>query len=458
MRSHSPGDGAARPRGVPSAGRRVGNVRTALVRLAVAVTATSLIVAIDGDGVTTQRALLPDHPTGIGHPTGAPSGDLGVDLGAVGRTSAVLASGKTTTDSTAGPTGGAARLPDYPVSPEALVFLPSAPAGIPRMVLLAYRRAELLLSQSTPKCHLAWSLLAGIGRIESGHASGGRVDANGTTLSPILGPLLDGSNPGDGVVHDTDGGRLDGSSGFDRAVGPMQFLPQTWTAYGADGNGDGVADPNNVFDAALAAGNYLCSGGLDTADAAQARTAVFRYNHSDAYVINVLTWAAAYDHHVEPIGSQSTPAPAKTVTPAVVRTATAPVTTTAQLVSRAPVVTTPMPPVATTTLTTPMPPVATTTLTTPVPSAAVTTTPPATTPYPTTTTTTTTTPPPCLTTPFPIGTAVGAPTTTGSSVTTTTPVATPAPPSQLPPGDASLQHSTPATAPPMPPSCHIVGG
>src|SRR2546428_764976 len=82
-------------------------------------------------------------------------------------------------------------------------------------------------------------------------ARSGVVDANGTTVSPILGPVLDGN--GFAAIPDTDGGRLDGNQVWDRAVGPMQFLPSTWTTWSADGNGDHRADPNNVFDASLAA-------------------------------------------------------------------------------------------------------------------------------------------------------------------------------------------------------------
>lgn len=159
--------------------------------------------------------------------------------------------------------------------------------GIPEVVLAAYRNAELALESSTPGCGLSWSLLAGIGRIESGHAGGGRTDAAGTTVSPIYGPALDGTLPGNEVIKAASGGYV-------RAVGPMQFLPSTWDHYAADGNGDGVADPNNVFDAALAAGKYLCSGGLNLRDQAQELQAVLRYNNSTAYAANVLSWAAAY--------------------------------------------------------------------------------------------------------------------------------------------------------------------
>ncbi|MBF6209379.1 lytic murein transglycosylase, partial [Streptomyces gardneri] len=159
--------------------------------------------------------------------------------------------------------------------------------GIPEVVLAAYRNAELALASSAPGCGLSWSLLAGIGRIESGHARGGRTDAAGTTVSPIFGPALDGSLPGNEVIRAGDGG-------FVRAVGPMQFLPGTWGLYGADGNGDGVSDPHNVFDAALAAGKYLCSGGMDLRDGSQELRAVLRYNNSMAYAANVLSWSAAY--------------------------------------------------------------------------------------------------------------------------------------------------------------------
>ncbi len=159
--------------------------------------------------------------------------------------------------------------------------------GIPEVVLAAYRNAELAMASSTPGCGLSWNLLAGIGWVESAHARGGRTDAAGTTVRPIYGPALDGTLPGNEVIRAADGGYV-------RAVGPMQFLPGTWALYGTDGNADGVADPHNVFDAALAAGKYLCSGGLNLRDPAQELRAVLRYNNSMAYAANVLSWSAAY--------------------------------------------------------------------------------------------------------------------------------------------------------------------
>ncbi|WP_250302862.1 lytic transglycosylase domain-containing protein [Streptomyces sp. NBC_01387] len=165
-------------------------------------------------------------------------------------------------------------------------------SGIPATVLAAYRSAEARLHRSDPGCHLPWELLAAIGKVESGQARGGAVDAHGTTLSPILGPVLNGA--GFAHIPDTDHGAYDGDTRYDRAVGPMQFIPSTWATWGQDGNGDGKKDPNNVFDAALAAGRYLCAGGRDLATGAGLDSAVLSYNHSDAYLRLVRSWLSFY--------------------------------------------------------------------------------------------------------------------------------------------------------------------
>jgi hypothetical protein len=185
-----------------------------------------------------------------------------------------------------------------------LANVPKGPLGIPGVVLDAYLRAQQRMAGMNPHCHLDWSLLAGIGKVESNQARSGMVDARGTTLSPILGPTLDGG-PGNAAVADTDGGRYDGDPTWDRAVGPMQFIPSTWAMDAADGNGDGIADPNNVYDAALAAGKYLCAGGGDLSQPADRAEAVFRYNHSNDYVRLVLLWADAYAAGITPLSTQA---------------------------------------------------------------------------------------------------------------------------------------------------------
>jgi hypothetical protein len=165
--------------------------------------------------------------------------------------------------------------------------------ALPARVLLAYRNAANDLSRSDPACHVSWSLLAGIGQVESGHAYNGAVDRQGRTLNPILGPELNGV--GDvAAIPDTDGGRWDGDTTWDRAVGPMQFIPSSWQVWGRDGDGDGKADPSDVDDAAMATASYLCAGDRDLRDEKDRRSAVFSYNHSWDYVDLVLAWADAY--------------------------------------------------------------------------------------------------------------------------------------------------------------------
>lgn len=178
--------------------------------------------------------------------------------------------------------------------------LPPGPLGIPGVAVAAYQNAENILAAENPVCGIPWYLLAGIGRVESTHAFGGKADADGNPLTPVYGPVLDGSLAGNHVIRDTDGGALDGLSGYDRAIGPMQFLPETWKRYGADGNGDGIADPQNLFDATLTAGRYLCDGGLNMRDLTQQTRAILRYNNSMAYVANVMAWAGSYASGIAP--------------------------------------------------------------------------------------------------------------------------------------------------------------
>lgn len=181
--------------------------------------------------------------------------------------------------------------------------MPNGPLGIPGVMLDAYMQAARTVNASQPGCNMHWSLLASVGRIESNHARGGRVDSKGNTTPHILGPVLNGG--GFAAIHDTDAGRYDEDSRWDRAVGSMQFIPSTWKGYASDGNNDGESNPHNVFDATAAAGKYLCSGDLDMNSQEDRAAAVFRYNRSDSYVRTVLIWADAYAKGVTPLPSDS---------------------------------------------------------------------------------------------------------------------------------------------------------
>ncbi|MFJ7253453.1 lytic transglycosylase domain-containing protein [Streptomyces sp. NPDC098085] len=197
--------------------------------------------------------------------------------------------------------------PNKPGTTTNLPATGSAESGIPASILAAYKKAEQTVADSDAACRLPWQLLAAIGKVESGQARGGRVDANGTTFSPILGPVLDGR--GFAMIKDTDNGAYDGDATHDRAVGPMQFIPSTWATWGQDGNGDGRKDPNNIYDAALAAGRYLCAGSRDLSLAADLDRAVLSYNHSDAYLRTVRSWFDYYKRgtHEIPDGTGANP-------------------------------------------------------------------------------------------------------------------------------------------------------
>jgi membrane-bound lytic murein transglycosylase B len=182
---------------------------------------------------------------------------------------------------TAAPTGGTIGVLD--LADPAWLARVGSQSQIPAPALAAYAGAALQVGREQPGCHLGWNTLAAIGLVESAHgtAGGSALGAGGTAVPPIVGPVLDG-RPGRAQVADSDGGLLDGDTGGDRAVGPMQFLPQTWATWAADGDGDGVPDPQDVADAALAAARYLCSAG-DLSDPDTWIAAIDGYNRGADY-------------------------------------------------------------------------------------------------------------------------------------------------------------------------------
>lgn len=178
------------------------------------------------------------------------------------------------------------------IDPEWTSRMASA-TGIPLRALAAYAFAHISIAEEQPECGLDWTTIAAIGSIESDHGSHGDtvLADDGAATPPIIGRALDG----DGVakIADTDGGRFDGDATWDRAVGPMQFIPSTWAKWGSDANGDDVADPNQIDDAALSTARYLCAAGAMTSSEGW-RDAVFSYNHDNDYVDKVATVANDY--------------------------------------------------------------------------------------------------------------------------------------------------------------------
>ena len=115
---------------------------------------------------------------------------------------------------------------------------------------------ELYIASAAYCPGLRWQVLASIGQIESGHGRN-------------VGPSTAG------------------------ALGPMQFLPSTWAAYGVDGDGDGKADVLNPYDAVPSAALYLCRNGAG-AGGQSLYDAIYAYNHADWYVQEVLALADRY--------------------------------------------------------------------------------------------------------------------------------------------------------------------
>jgi hypothetical protein len=172
-------------------------------------------------------------------------------------------------------------------------------AGLNPVVLDAYLSASGRAGELNPGCVVRWQVLAAIGQVESTNASGRVVDQKGDIAPPIIGIALNGSG-GTMAISDSDGGSWDADTVWDRAVGPMQFIPSSWRAYGQDGNDDGVANPHNIYDASLATTAHLCAGNpVDLADRDQLATALFGYNRSQSYVSEVLRWVDTYDGMAE---------------------------------------------------------------------------------------------------------------------------------------------------------------
>ncbi len=185
--------------------------------------------------------------------------------------------------------------PSVPRGQSGKVIRTASTNGIPSAALSAYQRADAVINAADKSCNLDWQLVAAIGRVESDHGryGGNTLDEDGLATPGIYGVALNGKK-GTKAIPDTDAGQYDNDTKWDRAVGPMQFIPSTWSVVGVDADNDGKRDPQDVDDAALAAAVYLCSGDDDLGTDQGRRDAVFRYNNSEEYVDLVLSIMEAY--------------------------------------------------------------------------------------------------------------------------------------------------------------------
>ncbi len=160
-------------------------------------------------------------------------------------------------------------------------------------VRAAYENAVAVANADGTNCGVRYAVLAAVGSVESslGKPNSRTVirDSDGRVEPPIYGPVLDGA-AGMSEVPDSDHGFYDDDPDWDRAVGPLQFLPSTWYRIKADANGDGTKDPQSIDDAALGALHYLClairGASIDEGD--NLATALFSYNRSKSYVARVI--------------------------------------------------------------------------------------------------------------------------------------------------------------------------
>lgn len=171
----------------------------------------------------------------------------------------------------------------------------SRATNVPQRALEAYANAHAMMAAAHPNCRITWVTLAAIAAVESKHGGfdGRTLQPDGRPSSPIIGIPLNGA-PGVKAIADTDNGLLDGDKVWDHAVGPFQFIPSTWAKWRADGNGDGITDPQNIDDAALAAAQYLCADNRNLSSGDGWLRAILAYNDSLEYAQEVYGFAQGY--------------------------------------------------------------------------------------------------------------------------------------------------------------------
>lgn len=256
--------------------------------LAVALLSVLALVLANSGGSAAAERNIPVAASSPKQPAGVPLGLLDTGGSSAG---SLIASGVPvlgTTAASAVASSGSTLFPGTTTGVGATAASSLAASGIPATALAAYEQAADRQDVLTPGCRISWPLLAGIGRVESNHGrfAGAVLHTDGLSTPPVIGIPLNGH--GTAVIRDTDGGRLDGDTTYDRAVGPMQFIPSTWATWGVDADHDGQKNPFDIFDATAAAAAYLCAAGRDLGTYQGQVAAILSYNHSSAYVATVM--------------------------------------------------------------------------------------------------------------------------------------------------------------------------
>ena len=170
----------------------------------------------------------------------------------------------------------------------------SETTGIAEPALAAYAGVAISKAAQMPTCGLGWNTLAAIGFAESRHGThgGSTVAADGTVSPPIFGIALEGGATAH--IADSDQGAIDGDTEFDRAVGPMQLIPEAWRNWHVDANADGVEDPQNIDDAVAASANYLCRASGDMAHESGWLAGIAAYNSDPDYALIIAEAGSRY--------------------------------------------------------------------------------------------------------------------------------------------------------------------
>lgn len=287
----------------PAPVRTVGRRRTwILIAIAVGV------VVVSGDGFLIWQSHQGRLPLSAAAVAAMPVTSM-TSPTATPTTTPTTKAGPANAGPTAGPTVGptAVRTPVSPIAPAhpivdgSWVTTIAARTGIPARAVMAYANTQLAIDATEPRCHITWTMLAGIGAVESSHgrSGGSTLMADGTTSRLILGPALDGTHGNVAIPATAAGIRLDGDVRWDHAVGPMQFIPSTWTHWGASAD-NVVPNPSDIDDAAFTAARYLCAAGGDLSTPQGWHAAVSAYNAPAVYEAHVTSWANTYAQDSQP--------------------------------------------------------------------------------------------------------------------------------------------------------------